>query len=130
MITFTKSSGSKSTISFMKRGRDGTSNVVNEGNFRSCFPAQQKHKLVLPSVSLSPRVIIHTIMRVYWSLPPLNCTLLLSKIRLQKFKVSYFERFTIYKLCTLIVLYCTTRALFLVAALMCAHNAACRQKSP
>ena len=59
MITFTKSSGSKSTISFMKRGRDGTSNVVNEGNFRSCFPAQQKHKLV----SLSPRVIIHTIMR-------------------------------------------------------------------
>ena len=53
MITFTKSSGSKSTISFMKRGRDGTSNVVNEGNFRSCFPAQQKHKLVLPCVSLS-----------------------------------------------------------------------------
>ena len=52
MITFTKSSGSKSTISFMKRGRDGTSNVVNEGNFRSCFPAQQKHKLVsLPESS-------------------------------------------------------------------------------
>ena len=126
MITFTKSSGSKSTISFMKRGRDGTSNVVNEGNFRSCFPAQQKQVVVVVSLP----VIFHTIMRVYWSLPPLNCTLLLSKIRLQKFKVSYFERFTIYKLCTLIVLYCTTRALFLVAALMCAHNAACRQKSP
>ena len=126
MITFTKSSGSKSTISFMKRGSDGTSNVVNEGNFRSCFPAQQKQVVVVVSLP----VIFHTIMRVYWSLPPLNCTLLLSKIRLQKFKVSYFERFTIYKLCTLIVLYCTTRALFLVAALMCAHNAACRQKSP
>ena len=62
MITFTKSSGSKSTISFMKRGRDGTSNVVNEGNFRSCFPAQQKQVVV---VVVSLPVIFHTIMRVY-----------------------------------------------------------------